>query len=116
MNKEQKIRELTKKYFWEQKKKEINEHFKRNFDHYVGSTLAISIMSQIFWAVDNLNFIAIFGLSIFAFWIGYGLGTLINIITDWVETNWKYAKRKARKEVMKKSKRNAKKKTSGKKV
>ena len=101
MNKEKQIRKQTWKYFWKQKKEEIVEHFEECWTTYFafmiiggfilfGMGLPIAPQEVIRWKL------LIIGISLLGFWVLIGIIALIKVICNWIQSNWKEAKKKAK--------------------
>jgi hypothetical protein len=82
--KQERIKELTKKYFWEQKKKELEDFFLILMGCY-GFVGFMIFMFSIFSLVNqnqiNITFLIV-GIIPVIFWIIYGL-------VYWIDSNWK---------------------------
>jgi hypothetical protein len=95
---ETRIKSLTWKYFWEQKKEEIKEFFEENYSFFLVPMVCIGAIFQIGWSA-GMDWLAIIGLCFIGFWILIGLIALIKITYSWLSDNWKEAKSRAKQEV-----------------
>lgn len=96
-----KITKLTWKYFWQQKVEEIKEE--------MISLVVSSIMFGMVLAISgaflkdndmNGGFILIgIGSSILIFWIIVSIIFMIKYFINWIISNWKEAKRRAKKDI-----------------
>jgi carbon starvation protein CstA len=96
-----KILKLTWKYFLQQKKEEIREHFKALYQLYAMSMIFTGLILQIGWLknMDGSNsfvWLAKIGLVFIGLWILIGLIAIIYKIQVWLSDNWKKAEKKAR--------------------
>ncbi len=100
MNKEQKLKSLTWKYFWKQKKDEILD----NIYLIVLSSIAISIFLIVMGLGLNDEYkkgiiLAYIGTVIIIFWILLGVLAIIIHFIKWIKSNWKEAHAKVMREV-----------------
>jgi len=96
MNKQQKIRRLTWKYFLEQKLEEV----KVELGDIIGGTIVIAIFlvmiglgSEGSWGKGL--FLVWIGIVIVIFWILVEIIAILVKILKWIKSNWKKAKAKA---------------------
>lgn len=100
------IKKLTWKYFLEEKWEEIRDFFSDNYGFFAFGMIVFGVFLQVGWATDETGLptckpLAIIGLCFVGFWILIGFITLIKVICKWINSNWKKAKQKARKELKK---------------
>lgn len=98
INKEQIIRELTWKYFWQQKKEEIANFWDYNSIGIIALSTLISLFVQFPRFCEDqkeLIWLSNIGLFIIIFWIILGILYAIKGFVNWIEYNWMKARHRA---------------------
>ena len=107
MTKQKELKNLTWKYFWQQKKEEI---FIWWDDSGLGITFVTffgGLLLQLGWAkevgsdVPECKVAAIIGLFLLGFAILIGIINLIRTICKWIKSNWEKASARAKKDLKK---------------
>ena len=102
MNKQQKIKRLTWKYFWQQKVEEMIDHL----PSIIAISFALSVGLIIFGVgmsdgtgIDSYLWFSHIGISIMIFWALIGISYALKYMIIWLKDNWKEAKRRAEKDI-----------------
>ena len=101
MNKQQKIRSLTWKYFWKQKVEEIKECV---FGILLISLFLVFLLIFLGYGLDSKGIeygmaVVWIGYFILMSWILFGIIIMIRNFIRWLSNNWKKAKGRAEKEI-----------------
>ena len=96
-----KLKSLTWKYFLKQKKEEIGDWIDDSWEHIFVISLFVGVFLQVGWSGEKTYWIAIIGLCVLGIWVIIGIISLIIVIYDWINSNWKEAKERAKKELQK---------------
>lgn len=100
MNEQQKIKSLTWKYFFKQKKEEVS--------YYLAEILTFSLMIafcfMMIGCMLNEEFgkgliLTWIGTSVISLWILVGIIAILNKFKNWLKSNWKQAQKRARDDI-----------------
>ena len=90
-NKQEKIKSLTWKYFWKQKKEEIFKFIKQ-----IREVLILFVIVGLFTLAVLFYIVA---MIVILFFVGCAIFLLIQSVYIWVSSNWKKAKSRAMSEI-----------------